>query len=113
MTGNVSVSCIHLEETTKIIGFNVSGQGYCNFTVPRQLLDGSFRIFINNTQMPWLSSWNLTDTSIYFEYETSVVVSVKIEAQMRLIGDMNSDGVVNILDIFLVAKNFGNSLQNP
>jgi parallel beta-helix repeat protein len=110
---NMTVSRFHLDEKTKIISFNVTGRGYCNLTIPRDVLDGSFKIFINNTQVSCLSSWTETNTSVYFDYKTSIPLSVKIEAQVKLVCDLNGDGKINILDIALVAKQYGRELIYP
>jgi hypothetical protein len=49
----------------------------------------------------------LSHTPIYFECKESGSHTVKIEAQMKLLGDINGDGQVNIIDISIVAKYFG------
>jgi parallel beta-helix repeat protein len=109
ITGNMTVSRF-ASDPDKTLNFKIIGHGYVNITIPREFLDGSFRVFVNNTQTPWLSSWNKTHVSIYFEYPTSGSHIVKIEAEMKLLGDTNSDGKVDIVDIAKVAKNFGKKL---
>jgi parallel beta-helix repeat protein len=111
VSSNMTVSRFDLNKS-KTFSFKMIGSGWVNVTLPRAFLDGSFQVFIGDTQTPWLSSWNSTYTSIYFECKTAGSNSVRIEAQVKLQGDINGDGVVNIMDIFQVAKSFGNRL-NP
>jgi len=110
---NMTVSRFHLDEKTKLISFNVTGHGYCNLTIPRDVLDGSFKIFAGNTQVPWISSWNDTHTSIYFEIQTSIPLSVEIKAQVKLACDVDGDGDVDIKDIAMVAKRYDIELIYP
>jgi parallel beta-helix repeat protein len=111
IAGNVTVSRFYVSQQ-KEVSLKTTGLGYVNLTFPREFLDGSFRVLVNDTQMPWLSSWNGTQTSIYFECKTSSSQSVRIEAQTKLQGDINCDGSVNIVDVSIVARNFGQKL-NP
>jgi len=67
---------------------------------------------IDEYRSDWLTSWNATHISISFAYKTSTPVNVKLEAEVKLLGDLNSDGKVNIKDIFIVAKNFGKTLED-
>ena len=110
--GNMTVSRFNMDEN-KAIGFNINGQGYVNLTIPRTMLDGSFKVFIDNTQTPYKALWNTTCNFIYLEHTTSIPVNVEIEAQVKLQGDLNGDGKVNIKDISIVAKHFGQELQDP
>ena len=115
--GSMTVSRFSLDEN-KTISFNITGEGYVNLTMPRNMLDGSFHVFINDILMieeytsEWLTSWNTTKVSICFAYSTSTTVKVKLEAEIKLLGDLNSDEIVNIRDIFIVAKNFGKTLED-
>lgn len=111
--GNLTVSRFHLDEKTKLISFNVTGHGYCNLTVPRELLDGAFQVFINDTLRPCSLDWNDTHTCIYVMYGTSTPVNVQVVAQIKLKGDLNDDGKINILDVALVAAHFGEELEDP
>jgi hypothetical protein len=55
-------------------------------------------------------SWNTTHAEICFEHPTSAPLCVRIEAQVKLRGDLNGDGKVDIRDIAMVAKQFGQEL---
>jgi len=112
IVGNVTVSEFGFDNSSKTIGFKVIGQGYVNVTIPREYSDGFFKVFMNDTQVPCMSSCNNAYTSIYFECKTSSSSVIRIEAQMKFLGDINGDGKVNIIDISIVAKHFGQKL-NP
>jgi len=112
INGSMTVSEFHLN-SNKTISFNVNGQGYVNLTIPIDLLRGSFQVSASNNQIPHLTSWRDGETvSICFNHSTSSVHNVKIEAQFRQAGDINDDDKVNILDIALVAKYFGQEFQD-
>jgi len=112
--GNITVSRFHLDRKSKILSFNIIGHGYCNLTIPREVLDGILRVSINDTLVPYtIVSLNTTHMTAYFEYQTSIPLSVRVEAQIRLSGDINGDDKVNILDISTVAIHFGKELQYP
>lgn len=109
--GNLTVSRFHLDEKTKIITFNVTGHGYCNLTVPKDLSYGSFNVSVDNSPVPSVLTWNGSGTSVYFTCQSSTPHRVQIIAQFNLNGDLNGDGTVNILDITIVAKEYGNGLE--
>jgi len=105
----------------KKICFNVNGQGYVNVTISKNLLDGSFKVLVNNSQIPHSVTWNSTSgpsfpswsTSICFNHSTPSLNNVKIEAECKQIGDLDGDGKVGIIDISIVAQHFGEEFQRP
>ena len=112
IVGNMTVSGFCLNENKTIV-FNIIGHGYANLSIPRTMLDGSFQVFVDNTPIPCLLSWNKdepTHVFIYFEHATSIPLNVRIEALFKIQGDLNGDGQVNILDIATIAINFGETL---
>jgi parallel beta-helix repeat protein len=111
ITGNVTVARLAVEQN-KTLTFKTTGRGYVNMTIPRELLDGSFKVYVDDTPTPYLPSWTSTSISVCFETKTSDSHIVKIEGQIKLQGDINCDGTVNILDISIVARQFGQNL-NP
>jgi len=108
---SITVSRFSMDKN-KTLSLNIIGEGYVNLTIPRKLLDGSFQILFSNAQIPYKALWDKDYNFIYFEHVTSVPISVRVEAQMKLQGDLNSDEIVNIRDIFIVAKNFGKTLED-
>lgn len=95
--------------------FNVgpSFSGNYNLTVPRTLLDGQFKITVNDVTVPSILSWNKTHTSIYFAYSEEDLHNVRIIAKNSIIRfpDINADRTINILDIAAVAIHFGETLD--
>jgi len=108
---SITVSRFSVDKN-KTLSFNIIGQGYVNLTVSEEFIDGPISIFVNGAPKPCILSWNETHNSIYFEDATSQPLNVKIEAKFKLVGDWNGDGEVNIRDIFIVAKNFGKTLED-
>lgn len=108
IVGSITVSRFSMDEN-KMISFKVNGEGYVNLTIPSNLIDGSMKVFVDGTPKHSFTSWNETHNSIHFEHTTSVPLEVVIEAKFKTIcpEDVNGDGVVNIIDIALVAKWIG------
>lgn len=131
--GNLTVSRFRFDEKTVSIDFNVTGHGYCNLTVPRELLEGTFCISVDNTLWPCITTWNGNGTviSVYFKYETSVPHEVEINAtglrfpswdeirnnqeileEIKKFPDIaGGDDKINIKDIAMVARCFGKSAR--
>jgi nitrous oxidase accessory protein NosD len=109
--GNLTVSRFYLDQKTKIITFNVTGHGYCNLTILKDLSYGSFNVSFDNIPVPSVLTWNGTHTSIYLTCQSSTPHHVQITAQFNLNGDLNGDGKVNINDIAIVATAYGNGLD--
>jgi len=108
---SITVSRFSMDEN-RTLSFNINGQGHVNLTVSEELIDGSIKAFVNGAPKPCILSWNETHHSVYFEHSTSQPLNVKIEAKFKLVGDWNGDCQVNIRDIFIVAKNFGKTLED-
>jgi len=111
--GNVTISRFNLDEKTKVISFNATGQGYCNLTVPEELSYGAFEVSVDDNPVPSVLTWTGHDTSISFTCGSSTVHRVKVIAQVKLKGDLNGDGKIDIRDVYIVAKEFGKSLAEP
>jgi hypothetical protein len=78
-------------------------------------MDGAFRVLINDTLVASTLTWNQTHTFIYFTHDQgthNVAIIGEIVTKIRSIDlnylvDVNGDGVVNILDVALVASRYG------
>ncbi|MDQ1280432.1 MAG: hypothetical protein QG670_1695 [Thermoproteota archaeon] len=72
VTSNSLVSNFTLNQSTKEIGFNVTGDtgtvGISNVSFPTQLLGSSFTIFIDGTTLPATVTSNTTHSSVCFTY---------------------------------------------
>ncbi|MEM3697742.1 MAG: PKD domain-containing protein [Candidatus Bathyarchaeia archaeon] len=72
---NSSVSDFNFVQTEKEIGFNVTGPdkaiGFCNVTIPKQLLDGPFTLLIDGAPATLTITANETHNFLYFTYTHS------------------------------------------
>jgi hypothetical protein len=84
MISNSTISDFSFNETLKQISFNVTGppynKGYCNVTIPKDLLWGDWTIYVNGTD--WTESCSIsengTHTFIHVPYTCSTNI-IKIE----------------------------------
>lgn len=84
MISNSTISDFNFNETLKQINFNVTGppynKGYCNVTIPKDLLWGDLTIYVNGTD--WTESCSIsengTHTFIHVPYTCSTNI-IKIE----------------------------------
>jgi len=99
------------------ISFNITSttSGFCSVAVPKLLMDGAFKILINDTLVASRLTWNKSHTFIYFAYNQgthNVKIIGEIITRIRgpdllSIADVNGDGLVDIVDIVIVALRFG------
>lgn len=89
------------------------GSGTCNVTIPRNRLDGPFNLTIDETQTIFTLQQNENVSTLSFAY-TPGTHFVKITATERgyIVGDINGDGIVNMKDIGIAAKNFGHKEED-
>jgi hypothetical protein len=117
----VTIFCKHIVESFNFIknetmmDFTIKADtvGLCNLTIPRNRIDGPFKVTINETSITYIMEQNATDSTLSFDY-TSGTHHIKITGKERgyIIGDINGDGQVNIMDIAIVAKNFGHKEED-
>ena len=113
---NMTVSRFYFDQPSKSIGFNITlatTTGYCNITVPNQLLKGAFKVYVDDVAIPCMLSWDQDHYFIYFNstcftFREHSIQNIRIEAETslekpRLTGDINNDGVVDIFDAVLLA----------
>lgn len=118
--GNLVVSNICFGHSSSCMEFNIAVPDstelplrYNNFTIPRPILDGHFKVKIDDTVIPSILSWNDTHTSIYFTYSEKGIHNVKVIAEIVTkvpiteFPDINGDGEINIIDVSTVALHFG------
>ena len=98
-------------QSGKIIGLNAARVGKDGVTGIGTLLSVTFsskstgesRLALHNFQL-----WSITNELIVVEpYEVVIIIEDKI-----LVGDVNQDGWVNILDMVLVSQNFGQTTSD-
>jgi len=72
---NSTISDFNFSQPLKQITLNVTGQrgtsGFCNVTIPIELLDGNFTVWIDDKQINYSLEYNATHSSIYFTYNHS------------------------------------------
>jgi hypothetical protein len=76
LDSNSTISNFDFNHSHKEILFFVSGPegqaGYCNVTIPQELIRSIFTVFISNEPVPFLLTQNSTHSFVYFEYVYSV-----------------------------------------
>ena len=91
--------------------FNATNGTFCNVIVPRDALDGAFTVTVDGSLSASVLTWDENHHFIHFSMVNgSHEVKIKAETVIRLIGDLNNDGIVNIVDIAIVATYFGNQI---
>lgn len=75
---NSTISNFAFNQTLKQISFNVNGSsgtnGFCNVTIPLELLNGEFTALIDDAPVSYTLTQNSTHSFIYFEYAHSTTV---------------------------------------
>ena len=98
--GNLTIS---LKVTSGYLGF-------LSITIPRNWLDAPFNITIDDNPVGYTltPTVNATHSSIYITYSKgNHIVKIKGTERGSIMGDLNGDGAVNILDCIIMANNFG------
>ena len=115
---NSTIDSFDFDTLQKQVSFNVTGPlnttGYCYITIPKTLLwcDSmeQLQVWANNTLVEDRKTIEDTNhTYLYFTYNNSIPkVQIKgVHAAFHLLGDLNSDGMVDIFDVVTAAKAFG------
>jgi hypothetical protein len=107
----VTDSCITgfaFDESLEQMSFNATGLpgtvGYSNVTFPKNLLNGTYTVLVNNFATPYTLSENSTHFFIYFSYSHSTDV---IKMMPTVLGDITGDRKVDIRDIAIAALAYG------
>jgi parallel beta-helix repeat protein len=106
-----SVVGLNFNGTLKLISFNVSGEcTSCKVIVSKELLDGAFEIKVGG--IPVASFLNCEGDYVFANF-THPSGSHQVEVCGEIVRrcDLNSDDVINILDLALVAKEFDGSIK--
>jgi len=112
-------------DSAKIVSFDVNGTGledipgYTDLTVPKAAMNLSsndmFIVLFNGTALSHTRSYNATHYFLYFTYTHGSVFAA--EVKQTLIGDLNGDRAVDMVDVVIVCVAFdsqtGDSHYNP
>jgi parallel beta-helix repeat protein len=105
---NASITSFNFDKTLKKISFEVVNGTFCKLIIPIDLLDDAFTILVDGVTATSVLLWDGTHHFIDFTFNNSTHgIEVKAETAIRILGDLNDDGEVNIIDITIAAKNFG------
>jgi predicted GH43/DUF377 family glycosyl hydrolase len=86
--------------------------------VPKQVLDGAFNIYVDDVPAACIFAWTNNNTSLHFTVGQGKH-TIKIEGEhvsrplLNEFPDLNGDGKVNIVDVYIIATKFGKELQDP
>jgi parallel beta-helix repeat protein len=90
------------------ITFTVNNGTFCRIIVSEEGLCGAFSIMVDGVYTACIINWDKTHYFINFTLPSgNHEVKITGNTASRLIGDLNNDGKVNIIDIAIAAKNFG------
>jgi len=114
-----NATILDFKETSGSLKLSVSGangtSGYVRVIQPVGLNSTRIKVFVNNTQLvppPYPSiSTNGTHYFIYFGFTFASMYNISIE--FPIAGDVNCDGIVNIVDIVLCALAFHSTPTDP
>lgn len=108
---NSSVTDFDFNKAEGELNFNAANGTFCNVIVPRDALDGAFTVTIDDSLSASILTWDENHHFIHFSMMNgSHEVKIKAETVIRFIGDLNNDGIVNIIDVAIVAKEFGKKI---
>ena len=91
----------------------------CNVTIPQlkndiTVWDGPFEVRVDGNRVNHTVSFNATNTFLRFGYDAGVHEIEVIEGTLMCVfGDLNEDKVVDIKDLFAVAKNWQKTCETP
>jgi len=109
------VSSFSFDKQEKKLSFiiNANDSGFCNITIPRNRLDGPFDVMINDTAVSYNTTQSPPQSCLYFTYTVGIHY-VKVIGTKRgyIIGDLNGDGKVNILDVAIAARNYDHNEED-
>jgi parallel beta-helix repeat protein len=106
-----------------VIVFDVAGKdntaGFCRICIPTDLINETYRIFVNRTEVQYntLSCSNTTHKYLYFNYahprETVLIINADWYKANPLMGDVNRDMKVDMKDLLTAVTSFGFRSSNP
>ena len=102
---NSTITSFNFSQPLKQISFNVTGTdattGFCNVTIPILLLDGNFRVLINEMEIGYTLTQTAIHSFIYFSYShTTQQVNI---VGTTVIGEVPVGGICIPVDKFAIS----------
>lgn len=105
---NSSITDFYFDKKSGRMSFTANNGTFCKAIVAKELLEGAFNCSVDYVPTPSSLYWDETHAFVDLTYNNkSHRVEIVGEIAMRIPGDLDNNGVVNIIDITLAAKNFG------
>jgi len=105
---NSSLTNFNFNNTLKKIEFSLNGTdgttGSCSISIPKELLNGTFAILLNNEATIFTSSNDKSSNYFCLTYHHS---SVYVQILITIFGDLNGDRTVDGRDLAITARAFG------
>ncbi|MEM0006907.1 MAG: hypothetical protein QXR89_01390 [Candidatus Bathyarchaeia archaeon] len=105
---NSTLTNFNFNYTLKTIEFTLTGplgtKGSCSIRVPKELLNGTFAILINNKAIAYTCSTDKNNNNLCFNYDQG---TINTQILLTLPQDLNGDRKVDAKDIAIVGKAFG------
>jgi len=105
---NSSLTNFNFNAASKNMGFSLNGQdgtyGACSISIPKELLNGTFAVTVNNQATAFSSSNDKYNNYLCFTYHHSLV---NVQILITIFGDINGDRTVDGKDITIASKAFG------
>jgi hypothetical protein len=105
-----------------VITFDVAGKdnttGFCRICIPTGLINETYRIFVNRTEVQYstLSCSNTTHKYLYFSYtnpEKVLIINDDWYKANALVCDVNRDMKVDVKDLVTAIASFGSHSGDP
>lgn len=111
---NSTITDISNSQDLLEIRLNITGPigtpGYCNLTIPVQLLNGTLAVIFDDNPKAYDLGQNATHSSAYLTYTHS---DHNIRIISTITGDINGDRIVNYHDLFILAQAYGSQRGEP
>ncbi|MGB9778252.1 MAG: dockerin type I domain-containing protein [Candidatus Bathyarchaeales archaeon] len=108
---NSSLTNFNFNSTSKIMGFSLNGPdgtyGACSTSIPKELLNGTFAITVNNQATAFSSSNDKSNNYLCFTYHHSLI---NVQILTTIFGDISGDRTVDGKDIAIASRAFGSYL---
>jgi len=100
--------------TLQKMDFNVTGpygtSGFCNVILPKDLINDTVVVLVNGDPLDYKMQENATHFFIYFTYSHSIS---RVEILATILGDINGDRIIDVMDILVVGLAFGSKPGDP